>query len=74
MTQFVQYFMTRAYQVDEISRVAGVKYVGVIYALGIGYVFFDETFQLIWFLGMGLVLIGIFLNLWYKQRKDPVKI
>jgi len=69
MTQFVQYFMTKAYQLEELSKVAGIKYFGVIYALGIGYVFFDETFQWLSFAGMGLVLIGVFLNLWYKQRK-----
>lgn len=69
MTQFAQYFMTRAYQSEELSKVSSLKYVGIIYALGLGYVFFDETFNLMSYLGMALVLVGVALNVWYKSKK-----
>lgn len=69
MTQFAQYFMTMAYQQEELSKVASLKYLGILYALFFGYAFFDETFNLMSYLGMVLVLIGVGLNVWYKQRK-----
>lgn len=68
MTQFAQYFMTRAYQNEELSKVAPLKYFGVLYALVLGYVFFDETFSWITYIGMMLVIIGVILNVWLKQR------
>lgn len=69
MTQFAQYFMTRAYQSEELSKVSPLKYFGVLYALILGYVFFDETFSWITYMGMIMVVIGVILNVWYKQRK-----
>lgn len=67
LTQFAQYFMTRAYQSDELSKVASVKYVGVIYALLFGYLIFGEVFTMQVHLGIVLVLIGVLLNVWYKR-------
>jgi len=69
MTQFAQYFMTRAYQSEELSKVSPLKYFGVLYALLLGYVFFDETFSWVTYVGMIMVVIGVILNVWYKQRK-----
>ncbi len=68
LTQFAQYFMTMAYQADEISKVASVQYLGIIFALGIGYFVFGETFDRMTYVGMSVVLLGVLLNLWYKRR------
>ena len=70
LTQFAQYFMTKAYQAEELNKVASLNYLGLIYALGIGWVFFDEHFTLYAYLGMALVLLGVILNLWYKHHKE----
>ncbi len=67
-TQFAQYFMTRAYQSEELSKISSMKYLGIVYALFFGYVFFDETFDWIALSGIVLVLIGVGLNIWYKQK------
>ena len=67
-TQFAQYFMTRAYQQEELNKVVSIKYMGIVYALAFGYIFFDETFNLISYGGMVLVLAGVGLNVWYKQK------
>ncbi len=67
-TQIAQYFMTKAYQSEELSKIASLKYLGIIYALGFGYVFFKETFNIMTYLGMSVVLIGVVLNIWYKHR------
>lgn len=70
LTQFAQYFMTKAYQAEEVSKVANLKYLNIIYALIFGYLFFGETFNLLTYVGMLLVITGVVLNLWYKQRKQ----
>jgi drug/metabolite transporter (DMT)-like permease len=62
LTQFAQYFMTLAYQNANLSKVASLSYIGIIYALGFGFFIFDETFSLISFVGMFLVLGGVLLN------------
>jgi drug/metabolite transporter (DMT)-like permease len=64
--QTAQYFMTLSYQSDELSKVASVKYVGIVYALLFGYFLFGETFSLAAHMGMLVVLAGVILNIWYK--------
>ncbi|MDN5205365.1 DMT family transporter [Fulvivirgaceae bacterium BMA10] len=73
LTQFAQYFMTRAYQTEELSKVAILKYIGIIYALSFGFVLFDEHFNLGTYLGMVVVLLGAVLNIWYKGRNTVQK-
>lgn len=68
--QIAQYFMTRAYQSEELSKVVSVKYVGIIYALAFGYFIFGETFSLAAHVGMVVVLAGVILNLWYKGKAN----
>ncbi len=66
--QTAQYFMTRSYQSDELSKVASLKYIGIVYALLFGYFIFGETFSLAAHLGMLVVLVGVILNIWYKHK------
>lgn len=68
LTQIAQYFMTKAYQSEELSKVAALKYVGLIYALGFGWVIFKETFNLMTYMGMFILMVGVVLNIWYKNR------
>ena len=74
LTQFAQYFMTKSYQVEEVSEVAILRYLSLIYALGFGYVFFQETFSFMSYLGMLLVVVGVVLNMIYKQYWQKSKI
>jgi len=67
-TQFAQYFMTKSYQSEDLSKVASLNYIGIIYALGFGYIFFDESYDWLVYVGMGVVLTGVILNIWYKTR------
>lgn len=67
LTQIAQYFMTRSFQTEEISKVASLRYLGIIYALVFGYVFFDEGFSYLVYFGMGLTIFGVVLNIWYKH-------
>ncbi|WP_373497693.1 DMT family transporter [Aquiflexum sp.] len=63
LTQFAQYFMTLAYQNSQLSKVASLSYVGIIYALGFGFFIFGETFNIMAYLGMALVLLGVIMNI-----------
>lgn len=67
-SQAAQYFMTRAYQLAEISTVSIVNYTGIIYAIVLGFILFGEGFNLLTYAGMGLVLVGVILNVVWKQR------
>ena len=71
-TQFAQFYMTKSYQSDDLSKVASINYIGIIYALGFGMVLFKETFNIEVYLGIFIVLAGVILNIWYKQRKEKM--
>jgi drug/metabolite transporter (DMT)-like permease len=73
LTQFAQYFMTMSYQAEDLSKVASLKYLTIVYALGYGYVFFDESYNWIVFSGIFLILLGVILNVWFKNRIEHVK-
>lgn len=65
-TQSAQYFMTLAYQNANVAKISSLSYLGIIYALIFGFFIFGETFQMLSFFGMALVLLGIVLNLKVK--------
>ncbi len=64
-----QIFMTRAFQLEETSVIAPFKYMELVYALILGYFFFEETYPLFAFLGIVLILVGMLLNVRVKQLK-----
>jgi len=70
-TQFAQYFMTKAFQHEDLARISSLRYLGIIYALFFGFVLFDESYTIYSYLGMTLVLFGVFLNI--RFRKKSVK-
>ena len=69
-TQIAQYFMTKSYQLEDLSKVSPLQYLQIIYGIGFGYLFFQETYAPIVYLGIGLVLLGVVLNLIFKNRLD----
>lgn len=62
-TQAAQYYMTMAYQNAQLSKIASLNYIGIVYALGFGFIFFNETFNLLTYFGMAMVLAGVILNI-----------
>ncbi|MEP5612382.1 MAG: EamA family transporter [Cyclobacteriaceae bacterium] len=69
-TQVAQFFMTKAYQKEELSKISILSYISIIYSLLFGYFLFDETFNLATYVGMGLVLLGVVLNVAWKTRTE----
>lgn len=66
-TQFAQFFMTKSIQLEELSKVSIIRYLSIVYALVFGYIFFDETYSMLAYAGMGLAILGVVANVWYKQ-------
>jgi RarD protein len=69
LTQIAQFFMTKSYQSSELSVVSIVNYVGIVFSLSFGFIFFDEIFNLLTFVGMGLVIAGVVSNIFFKGKQ-----
>ena len=72
LTQIAQLYMTKAYQVEEAAKVASVSYTGIVYALGFGFLFFHEVFNIYVAIGIGLMLLGVILNVTFKSKKKEI--
>ena len=68
-TQIAQVNMTKALQMEEVGKVSIVRYLTIVYAIIIGYVFFKDDYGWITLLGISFVVFGVILNLWYTQQK-----
>lgn len=66
-TQIAQVNLTKAMQMEELSKVSIVQYLTVVYAIAIGYVFFRESYTFYTLLGIALVVGGVLANLWYSS-------
>lgn len=73
MTQFAQVFMTKALHFGDSNEVMPFKYLGAIYAIIIGYFVFDETLNIISYISMFLILVGVIGNQLYKSWKKKYR-
>jgi drug/metabolite transporter (DMT)-like permease len=60
-TFLAQLFMTKAYQRDRAADIGIYNYLGIFFALGFGYFFFDESFAWPVLSGMVLILAAVYL-------------
>lgn len=67
-TQMAQYLMTRALLSDKAYIIVPFKYIGAVYALLIGLIFFQEQLPAGALMGILLVLIGISFNSYFTQH------
>jgi len=65
---FAQVFMTNAFQLEKASKVSQVKYMEVVYALLIGLFWFGESYSLLSFMGILLIILSMFLNVITKEK------
>lgn len=72
-TQIGQYYMTLSYQTANLARVSSLSYLGIIYALGFGYIFFQETFNTLSIIAIVIILTGVLLNLFDKKIYNRIK-
>ena len=66
---FGQLYMTKAFQTSDVNKVAPIKYLEVIFTVMIGVSFFNETYPLFSLIGIGLIILGLILNIFYKKSK-----
>ena len=62
-TQIAQLLMTKGFMYGDISIVTPFQYLGAIYAIIVGSVFFDEHLPYLSFVGIFLILGGVVVNL-----------
>ncbi|MFN3403925.1 MAG: DMT family transporter [Cytophagaceae bacterium] len=68
LSHYAQYFLTKAYQAEEAGILAPIYYVGVIFALALGYFLFGETFNLQTFAGMGLIVLSTLVHIIVSRK------
>ncbi len=73
LTQLAQYYMTLSYQTANLSKVASLTYLGVVYALGFGYLLFDESYNIYSILGIVFIIMAILLNMKVKTTSSIKK-
>jgi len=65
---FGQLFMTKAYQLAAIGTVAPMKYLEAVFALLVGWFLFGEGYTILGLIGIGLVILGMMLNIYVKPK------
>lgn len=68
LTQVAQIYMTKGIQSDLAGNIIIFKYIGVLFALIYGYLFFGETYSFLSILGIFILILGVLLNMFYKDR------
>jgi drug/metabolite transporter (DMT)-like permease len=67
-TQIGQFFMTRAYQESNTGLVSSISYAGIIWGTFFSITLFQETYNFYQFAGMFLVLLGMVLNVFIRDK------
>ncbi len=67
-----QVFMTKAFEMEETSVLAPFKYMELVWALIMGFLFFGETYTWLPFMGILLIILGMIVNVYAKNRKEAV--
>ncbi|MDA9003499.1 DMT family transporter [Flavobacteriales bacterium] len=68
LTQVAQIYMTKGIQSDSAGNIMTFKYIGVLFALIYGYLFFGETYSFLSILGIFILILGVLLNMFFKDR------
>lgn len=66
---FGQYYMTKAFQNDEASKVAPIKYSEVVFTLSFGVYWFGEVYTLTSLIGIALVILSLTFSVLYKAKR-----
>ncbi|MFI5171547.1 MAG: DMT family transporter [Chitinophagales bacterium] len=73
VTQVAQLYMTKAYQMEKAGSISNYVYLGIVFALFFGFLFFHERFDLLAIVGMVIVVAGIIANFFYVNRVTSLK-
>jgi len=62
------FYMTKSFQKSKVFLVAPLKYTEVIFAIIIGYFYFEESYSIYTFIGVLLILVGILCNFYFRSK------
>lgn len=68
-TQFAQILLTKALHLGSSSVIIPFQYIGIVYAILVGYLVFDERLNIYVNLGVFFILSGILMNAYFRYRK-----
>lgn len=69
LTQIAQVYMTKALQNAEANEITGMKYLGILFALGFDFFIFGVSYQPMALLGIAMVLAGVIINVIFKSQQ-----
>lgn len=69
-TQFAQILLTKALHVGSSSVIIPFQYLGIFYALLVGYFVFDERLNMIVNIGVLFIFSGIIMNAYFRFKKS----
>ncbi|WP_452225180.1 DMT family transporter [Lacinutrix chionoecetis] len=64
-----QLYMTKAFQISETNIVAPFKYIEVIFTMIIGIIWLNDSYTLISYIGIILIIVALVLNVLVKSKK-----
>lgn len=70
LTQLGQTSLTLALQEERLADVSILNYLGVLYALGFGILFFGEMYGISTIVGILFIIGGVLANYYYKKRYE----
>ncbi len=70
---FGQYYMTKAFQHGEASKVAPIKYSEVVFTLSFGVYWFGEAYSLLSLAGIALVILSLSASVLYKAKREKAE-
>ncbi|MCK8519996.1 DMT family transporter [Aquimarina sp. D1M17] len=65
---FGQLFMTKAFQSQATNKIVSLKYVEVLFTMVAGVFWFSDSYPIFSILGTLLVIAGLILNIWYRNK------
>ena len=68
-THVALWCVTHAFQKQQANFVAALDYLGLIYAIALGYFVFGDEVKFSVYPGIALLLLGVGLNAWYTSRQ-----
>lgn len=73
LTQIAQIYMTKAYQASDMNKVAPLKYLGILAAIGFDVFLFGVVYKPLVIAGIAMVILGIVLNIIHKSAFKPIR-
>lgn len=69
-THVALWCVTHAFQKQQANFMAALDYLGLIYAIALGYFVFGDRVKFSVYPGVVLLLLGVGLNVWYTSRQE----